>query len=623
MVEREFKRLELNEEIQPATSLANLAGVVCRFLLFWMLFCPSSATGQWKKLLSDYTQFRVIYFIDLPGPPRIGFAAGTNYPGHLFKTTDGGITWKSVLLPASDYTITDITFKDSTTGWLSIFGDPIGASCYMTTDAGDSWFPLAGSARTFGSGLFYNQKKNLLLLSSWSIPSLISSDEGQTWQQLLPFSALRNGFAFFDSINGLNASFESWLKTTDGGATWNSLNFGLESWQPMSLVNTNTFFALSDLTETVYRSIDAGNAWSPIYTFSDNQSNYANSIASSGCIRGDSCHLFALLGSGCYLSTDQGMTWSNLGDPQPAYLVDDSRFYTKNGYLYIMRDSGGPNNSIWELNYGSSLPIIGISSRLDNGTQQTTLHPGDSVGITFVPGAGTLAATDSVSLTLRYDPNAVDVRGTSLQVGTGWWIADSSTTCTPDGTWCMLALTLRADSAESLPDPLLHAEFHTYLTPSEDHPLPAPSKGGGISTFIYLDSAQSYFPQTTPCAATVLSLDSPDSVEIDFTGCGDSTLVAAMQGQPLFTITSIVPNPARTSLTVTVSGVREPGSGIECELFDALGNSVLTQHSAHFDLLRAGVSTQNLDVASLPSGIYFLRLSENGYVQSRQISIEH
>ena len=167
----------------------------------------------------------------------------------------------------------------------------------------------------------------------------------------------------------------------------------------------------------------------------------------------------------------------------------------------------------------------------------------------------------------------------------------------------LLRITLRSDSAESIPDPLLHAEFRTYLTPSE-------SRAGSptYATFIYLDSAQSFFPQTTPCAPTVLSMQSPDSVELDFTGCGDSTILAAMEHEPPFSIESIIPNPAATTLRVEGKGQR-----VECELFDALGREVIP--SALYPL------PFTLDVSSLSSGDYFLRLSENGYVQTRRFLI--
>jgi hypothetical protein len=128
--------------------------------------------------------------------------------------------------------------------------------------------------------------------------------------------------------------------------------------------------------------------------------------------------------------------------------------------------------------------------------------------------------------------------------------------------------------------------------------------------------------QSPPCVATMDTTSSTSNFQLDLV-CGDSILLSVMNGGRLpFSIQSIQPNPASSNVTVTVygesvSGVREPGSGIEFEMFDVLGNSVLTQHSAS-----AAEDTEHLDVSSLPSGVYFLRLSANGYVQSRQVVIE-
>ena len=274
---------------------------------------------------------------------------------------------------------------------------------------------------------------------------------------------------------------------------------------------------------------------------------------------------------------------------------------------------------IWRLDVTSLLrAYYGISPRLDDGTQQTNLHPGDSVGVIFVPGAGTLAVTDSVTLTLRYDPEAVSL--SSLVAGTGWRIADSSSAnCSEAGAseYTCLTLTLHGDSAESVPDPLLHAEFQTYLTPSEGQ-----TGSSAPRAFIYLDSAHSFFPQATPCAPTVLSLEQPDSVEIDFTGCGNQTILAAMEHQPPFRIASIVPNPAHTQITVRMVSaapadrvVSAAPGGLTCQLFDQLGTCVLATQGA-------GTAPLRLDVRSLPSGIYFLRISSGGYALSRSVSIE-
>ena len=109
------------------------------------------------------------------------------------------------------------------------------------------------------------------------------------------------------------------------------------------------------------------------------------------------------------------------------------------------------------------------------------------------------------------------------------------------------------------------------------------------------------------------TISTPSDFQVELI-CGDSIILDAMNDAPPFSIISVQPNPASSSIIVSVSVVRGPGSGIEFEIFDALGQTVLTQHSA--------LSTEHLDVSSLPSGIYFLRLSANGYVQSRQVVIE-
>jgi len=86
-----------------------------------------------------------------------------------------------------------------------------------------------------------------------------------------------------------------------------------------------------------------------------------------------------------------------------------------------------------------------------------------------------------------------------------------------------------------------------------------------------------------------------------------------MLGRLAFSIVSIIPNPAGESFEINLSN---PSSvPIAYTLFDALGNEVFTA----MGMGRA----QHVPTDGLPPGIYFLRLSENGYVQTRQIAIEH
>jgi hypothetical protein len=156
-----------------------------------------------------------------------------------------------------------------------------------------------------------------------------------------------------------------------------------------------------------------------------------------------------------------------------------------------------------------------------------------------------------------------------------------------------------------LPAPILQLAFNTYLSPS--------------SAKVYLDSAN-LFGHRLNCDCEALSTANSDSVEIDFTsGCSDSLILAAMQSQPPFSIVSIQPNPASSSIAVTVSGVREPGSGIDIEMFDVLGERVGIPSPSSFI---PQPSSFAIDVSQIPSGLYFIRLSQDGYVQTRSVAIE-
>jgi hypothetical protein len=84
----------------------------------------------------------------------------------------------------------------------------------------------------------------------------------------------------------------------------------------------------------------------------------------------------------------------------------------------------------------------------------------------------------------------------------------------------------------------------------------------------------------------------------------------------------IFPNPAGEEITVQLSGNVQP----EIEMFDALGRSVLapptTPQPPPIPLRSIGGGVR-IDVSNMPSGIYFIRVSAGGYVESRSVVVAH
>ncbi len=95
--------------------------------------------------------------------------------------------------------------------------------------------------------------------------------------------------------------------------------------------------------------------------------------------------------------------------------------------------------------------------------------------------------------------------------------------------------------------------------------------------------------------------------------CGEPIIQDAMENVTPFSIESIVPNPAGDEITIELSGSAQP----VIEMYDALGRSVLTTPQPPPSI---GVGVV-LDVSEVPSGIYYLRFSSEGCVQTRRISV--
>jgi len=168
----------------------------------------------------------------------------TDCRGFLFRSDDGGATWQTAYV--SDVVPLALQFDADGTGWLA--GGPASgsrsiypimnaeANLLETTDNGRSWQPLyAAKGGAFLSVSFPSATEGWLTIGSSVIGTnnlLHTTDGGHIWTagnapcaDWVSFVSPQDGFAFcgFPRNPGPGVMSKSFLRTTDGGATWQTV----------------------------------------------------------------------------------------------------------------------------------------------------------------------------------------------------------------------------------------------------------------------------------------------------------------------------------------------------------------------------------------------------------------
>ncbi len=688
-----------------AISLPKIRTAFFAVLIFVFLF-PNikDIYAQWQPIAKFNGFITCIYSIDNDSVIFVG--AGDN----LWRSSDFGKSW----IPLGLQGVSSIQFKDGLHGWLTQLLVSVRNNQYVgtpntvlrTSDAGLTWASVYPDSALPNSILYQPASQKLFLLQWDKFPSAVSTDDGNTWQNIAPYNLNRNGMTFTNDhhgvitmvnnatvINGKIVQDDTVLVTDDDGLTWKESVMGQETWQPVAIPGTDTVIAFGEnprgggdwpLAWTVNRSTDGGYTWVQPKT----EPNFFNTGDNLWC----DCGSVIVTQSSYYwdsnskpmgivISTDIGDTWASIGGP--THWAVDTRFFYSGQYIYA-GDSNSDPTTLWRyavhhyptITYPANLQTcshidtsfhisfsntcFGIPASLDSfalsGSPAFSLQPlatphtlanEEDIALHYNPIP---SARDTALLHLYFNQHG-DRKDTILQfTGAGPQPDYVSLRCVLSASHAAAGKTF---SVDIFPDQSINnagldtISFSLNYTNDLLNFVPTGSSSIGqisvqngeasipisiIGNNLTLDPTKPIVTLTfeamlSDTLHTTLAISEPKanpshksygecvlSLTADSTPfnldlvCGDSLILAAMQGAPPFSIVSIQPNPASSSIEVNLSKL----SPVAYSLFDALGHSVLS-----------GTDTpQKLDVTFLPSGGYYIRLNSNGYVQTRKIEIK-
>ncbi len=240
----------------------------------------SAQNYSWEKLETEPYKGKQddIYFVN----ENMGWYV--NGYGKIFKTTDGGTTWKTQIEKKGTF-FRCIAFIDSLNGFVGTVGTDYFPNVidtiplYKTTDGGNTWQPVSYLGQ-YVKGLcaidivkeqYVNHgeigyKYHVYAVGRVGSPAnmMVSHDDGNTWlsKDMMPYCKgmydikMKNkmeGFACTSNNEDIEKSNATILHTKDGGNTWKQV---FKSKRPFE-ISWKLFFASSKVAYATIQSYNA------------------------------------------------------------------------------------------------------------------------------------------------------------------------------------------------------------------------------------------------------------------------------------------------------------------------------------------------------------------------------
>lgn len=204
--------------------------------------------------------FQKIVFLNTTKGFLLGANAQTNQV-KLLKTLDGGSTWTDVAFGGNENDGSELYFFNENIGFIA--GNEW---YYKTTDGGNTWLKktFTGVYSIFDMQ-FITENKGFIIANGGAFSTL---DGGATWTEFI-FN-VTTSVQFTDALTGYiaNGQNNDYMKTTDGGTTWNTIpKPSIDFCDQIFFTDNNTGYAFStddyDVGK-IAKTTDGGLHWSII-----------------------------------------------------------------------------------------------------------------------------------------------------------------------------------------------------------------------------------------------------------------------------------------------------------------------------------------------------------------------
>ncbi|MBN2238298.1 MAG: hypothetical protein JW712_00870 [Dehalococcoidales bacterium] len=250
--------------------------------------------------------------------------------GTILHTADGGSTW-AVQNSGVWYDLFDVHFIDTSNGWACGSGGTV----LYTGDGGSTWTEQETNTNQLLMGLTFTDANNGWLVDTGGVIRH-TGDSGSTWAVQSENASHRFQDVFFlDASTGWAVGYNTVLKTTDGGITWNSLTTDVSP-RGVYFMDINTGWGVT-YSGRILQTVDGGLTWTTTVTSPDYMLLGVDFVDSqTGWVVGE--------GMDIKKTTDGGSTWTGLSaNPGPSWMTGDIDFITPDeGWLAVRGRCSGP-----------------------------------------------------------------------------------------------------------------------------------------------------------------------------------------------------------------------------------------------------------------------------------------